>query len=109
MRIAPLSRNRLLGGADHRFPSGSARFCLKVAGITEVAKFISAGAVLDEINVSQNKLGVDGAKALASVIPESSLKSIVIGSKSTRVPVHNSEVTSLDVSGQKLGPIDRWQ
>jgi hypothetical protein len=63
-------------------------------------------ATLDEINVSQNKIGVDGAKALASVIPESSLKWIVIGSKSTRVPVHNLEVTSLDVSGQNLGPVE---
>eukprot|EP01047_Picozoa_sp_COSAG01_P023359 COSAG01_NODE_1411_length_10408_cov_6.595402_3_plen_1024_part_00 len=61
-------------------------------------------AVINEVNVSQNPIGVEGGKALANAIPESSLQCIVIGDKSTRIPLHNSEITSLDVSTQKLGP-----
>jgi Ran GTPase-activating protein (RanGAP) involved in mRNA processing and transport len=61
-------------------------------------------AVLDEVNVSHNPIGVDGSQALANAIPESSLQWIVIGKKSTRIPLHNSEITSLDVSDQELGP-----
>ena len=61
-------------------------------------------AVINEVNVSQNPIGVEGGKALANVIPEcSSLRWIVVG-KAARIPVHNAEVTSIDASGQDLGP-----
>eukprot|EP01047_Picozoa_sp_COSAG01_P042757 COSAG01_NODE_3752_length_5730_cov_10.372580_1_plen_1826_part_01 len=61
-------------------------------------------AVINEVNVSQNPIGVEGGEALANAIPESSLQCIVIGDKSTRIPLHNSEITSLDVSAQEFGP-----
>jgi hypothetical protein len=59
-----------------------------------------------EVNVSLNDIGVDGAKALAHVIPSSSLKWIVIGSKATRIPLHNAEVTLLNLDDQSLGPAE---
>jgi hypothetical protein len=75
-----------------------------VKGITSLAKAMSAGAALDEVNVSKNPIGVDGATALSNAIPQSSLQWIVIGGGFTCIPLHNSEITSLDVSDQQLGP-----
>eukprot|EP01047_Picozoa_sp_COSAG01_P056141 COSAG01_NODE_6332_length_3731_cov_7.563051_1_plen_1055_part_00 len=74
-----------------------------LAVLAEVV-FRDASAVINEVNVSQNPIGVEGGKALANAIPESSLQCVVIGDKSTRIPLHNSEINSLDVSAQELGP-----
>eukprot|EP01047_Picozoa_sp_COSAG01_P011914 COSAG01_NODE_527_length_15894_cov_55.365622_1_plen_476_part_10 len=68
------------------------------------AELKASRAVVNEVNVSQNRIGIEGGKALANVIPEClSLRWIVVG-KAARIPVHNSEVTSIDASGQDLGP-----
>eukprot|EP01047_Picozoa_sp_COSAG01_P077447 COSAG01_NODE_13954_length_1514_cov_54.648057_2_plen_168_part_00 len=65
----------------------------------------AAAAVLNEVNVSKNPIAaVDGATAMANAIPESSLQWIVIGKKSTRIPLHNTEITALDVRDQDFGP-----
>ena len=75
-------------------------------GIAEVARFMSAGSSIVEVNVSLNNIGTDGAKALGEAIPDSSLQWVVIGAKAIRVPVHNSELTSLNFQGQSLGPAE---
>ena len=59
---------------------------------------------IDEVNVSMNPIGVDGAKALAEVLPDSSLKCLIIGPKSTRLSVNDAEVTELNFEGQDFTP-----
>eukprot|EP01043_Picozoa_sp_COSAG02_P094312 COSAG02_NODE_30760_length_545_cov_50.677130_1_plen_130_part_10 len=66
----------------------------------------SLPAVVDEMNVSMNPIGVDGAKALGEVLPESSLKCLIIGPKSTRLRVNDAEVTELNFEGHKFTPTE---
>ena len=73
----------------------------------KLAEYVrDAEAVVDEMNVSMNPIGVDGAKALAEVLPESSLKCLIIGPKSTRLPVNDAEVTELNFEGQYFTPTE---
>eukprot|EP01044_Picomonas_judraskeda_P003715 COSAG03_NODE_312_length_9111_cov_63.231392_5_plen_390_part_00 len=78
------------------------------AEVREVASFLatSAGGAVDVVNVSQNPIGVDGAKALAAVLPGSSLKCLIIGPKSTRLPVNDAEVTELNFEGQDFTALE---
>lgn len=57
-------------------------------------------AAVYEVNISMNPIGVDGAKALGDVISTSSLKCLIIGPRSTRLPVNDGEVTELNFEGQ---------
>eukprot|EP01046_Picozoa_sp_COSAG06_P011050 COSAG06_NODE_621_length_13727_cov_26.487893_2_plen_935_part_00 len=63
-------------------------------------------AVVADLNISMNPIGVDGAKALADVISGSSLKCLIIGPKGTRLPVNNDDVTELNFEGQEFGPAE---
>ena len=63
-------------------------------------------AAVAELNISMNPIGVDGAKALAAVIPGSSLQCLIIGPKGTRLPVNNEEVTELNFEGQNFSPAE---
>ena len=65
-----------------------------------------AAAAIDEVNVSMNPIGVDGAKALGAILLDSSLKCLIIGPKSTRLPVNDAEVTELNFEGQDFTPVE---
>merc|ERR1712159_118719 len=59
-----------------------------------------------EVDISKNSIGVDGASAFAAVLAETKIQKLVIGPQSTVIPVHDTEVTKLDVSNQNLGPAE---
>jgi len=63
-------------------------------------------AAVADLNISMNPIGVDGAKALGDVISGSSLKCLIIGPKSTRLPVNDGEVTELNFEGQGFGAVE---
>ena len=70
-----------------------------------VAGVISVNVALTKVNLSVNTcFDAESAKALADVIPTSSIQTLVIGPKATVVPVHGSDATSLEFSNQGLGP-----
>eukprot|EP01046_Picozoa_sp_COSAG06_P031396 COSAG06_NODE_3053_length_5914_cov_126.204643_2_plen_1719_part_00 len=79
---------------------------LSVKGVTEIAKAVSAGAAVYEVNISMNDIGVDGAKALGDVISGSSLKCLIIGPKGTRLLVNDADVTELNFEGQEFSPVE---
>jgi hypothetical protein len=77
-------------------------------GVAELARWLAtdAGAVVADLNISMNPIGVDGAKALGDVISRSSLKCLIIGPEGTRLPVNNDDVTELNFEGQEFGPAE---
>ena len=76
-------------------------------GLTTLAKFIPDSTAISEVNLSKNKcFDAASVKAFADVIPQTKIQTLVIGPKATVVPLHQSEVTSLDFSSQDLGPAE---
>eukprot|EP01050_Picozoa_sp_SAG11_P025928 SAG11_NODE_6028_length_1406_cov_1.592961_1_plen_457_part_10 len=56
------------------------------------------------LDVSQNPIRADGARALAeALLLAPRLQTVVVGSKATRVPVHDSDITALDLSNEDVG------
>eukprot|EP01050_Picozoa_sp_SAG11_P002793 SAG11_NODE_146_length_14788_cov_5.672884_1_plen_238_part_10 len=75
--------------------------------VTEVftrAKEFSPSLV--EVDISNNSIGVYGASALGAVLGQTKIQKLIIGPQSTVIPVHDAEVTKLDVSNQNLGPAE---
>eukprot|EP01044_Picomonas_judraskeda_P005078 COSAG03_NODE_464_length_7697_cov_3.596999_2_plen_1099_part_00 len=119
----PLTGGRYNGDCDKGLSGVTALFdTLKASSVTKIglancrlgprsvgklAEYVrEASSVVDEMNVSMNPIGVDGAKALAEVLPESTLKCLIIGPKSTRLPVNDAEATELNFEGQKFTPTE---
>jgi hypothetical protein len=70
---------------------------IKVKGVTEVAKFISAGAAVTSINCLANQFGDEGLATLLTAIKGTSVRSLCGLTEGQ---------TAADFSGQNLGPID---
>lgn len=62
------------------------------------------GAV-QTVDISNNaQIGVEGAQAFATFIPAAqALQWLIVGPKATRIPVHDPEVTTFDLSDEDLG------
>jgi hypothetical protein len=82
-----------------------------VNGISTLAKFIPDIAAMNFLDVSKNRIGADGARALLQAIPSSKLQTIVIGMKDPiSITVGGSDavaaMTALDYSNQDIGPAE---
>eukprot|EP01050_Picozoa_sp_SAG11_P001689 SAG11_NODE_76_length_18005_cov_6.523958_13_plen_1375_part_00 len=75
-------------------------------GMKTLAKTIPTIPGTVEVDISKNTIGVDGASALTAVLPETKIQKLIIGPESTAIPVHDADVTKLDVSNQNLGPAE---
>lgn len=107
-----------LSTVDTRRPCAFEELCdsLKVCNVTIVdvsecgletpAMKILAECVqeagIEELNVSTNDIHVQGAKFLAAAIAGSSLRSLIIGPEGTRLPVNDTEMTTLQLSNQEF-------
>eukprot|EP01046_Picozoa_sp_COSAG06_P000668 COSAG06_NODE_19_length_34432_cov_10.651832_15_plen_1584_part_00 len=108
------SRVRSLIVNDERLVADDKRIDLARKGIDRVdASLLAAwlkrsevSVAIEEVNISMNSIGVDGAKALGNVISGSSLKCLIIGPKGTRLPVNDGEVTELNFEGQEFSPVE---
>ena len=59
-----------------------------------------------EVNISENAMGVNGACAFAAVLAETKIQKLIIGSNSTVIPMHDAEITKLNIPHQNLGPAE---
>ena len=61
-----------------------------------------------EVNISKNAMGINGACAFATVLAETKIQKLIIGPKSTVIPMHDTEnlITKLNVANQNLGPAE---
>ena len=75
------------------------------AEVIVVAGWLSteAAAGLVRVDISGNSIGSDGGKALISVLPSSSIKSLKIG-RSFEISTEKYEETAVDCSKQDFGP-----
>jgi len=71
-------------------------------------------APMEVLDISNNAIGVDGAKALVSALPDSNIKTLTFGPKSTKInlqidalePEPEEAATSVSFSNQELGPAE---
>jgi hypothetical protein len=77
-------------------------------GVTSLIKAMSAMTMLTELDISMNRIGSADANFLARAIPSLSLRWLTFGTQMLRVPLHNSEITSLNLNdgARFLGQID---
>ena len=113
---ATLAHIEALGNGISSCPSlrvlNMASCMLGSKSITILASTFSK-ALLESMDISKNAIEVDGAKALVSMLPGSSIKTLTFGPKSTKINLQMNalepepeEETSVNFSKQELGPTE---